>query len=80
MQDDDGTTYLAGSFDGKTMLQAPLDFETDEVLAPLVSIWNGAGLPSPKAPHVNNKNGRYNLEPYNSIFPMDREAVLTSVT
>ncbi|KAK3114706.1 hypothetical protein LTR53_006717 [Teratosphaeriaceae sp. CCFEE 6253] len=152
--DDDGQTYLTGSVDGKTILQAPMDFETGEVLGPLVSIWNGTGLPSPEAPHVYKKDGwyylltaeggtrerhrsnfarsrelfgpyegdpsnpvfsgylsedyfqavghsdvfqdamgqywaialavragySYNFDPYNSIFPMGREAVLTPVT
>ncbi|OAG00650.1 uncharacterized protein CC84DRAFT_1199472 [Paraphaeosphaeria sporulosa] len=59
--DDDGKTYLTGSFEGKTILQAPLDFETGEVLGPLVSIWNGTGLPSPEAPHVYKKDGWYYL-------------------
>lgn len=59
--DDDGQTYLTGSFDGKTILQAPLDFDTGEVLGPLVSIWNGTGLPSPEAPHVYRKDGWYYL-------------------
>lgn len=152
--DDDGQTYLTGSFDGKTILQAPLDLDTGEVLGPLLSIWNGTGLPSPEAPHVYKKDGwyylltaeggtrerhrsnmarsrnlfgpyegdpanpvlsaylsesyfqavghsdifqdargqywaialavragyNYNSDPYNSIFPMGREAVLTTVT
>jgi beta-xylosidase len=55
--DDDGQTYLTGSFDGKTVLQAPIDLETGEVLGPLISIWNGTGLPSPEAPHVYKKDG-----------------------
>ncbi|TKA63694.1 hypothetical protein B0A55_12079 [Friedmanniomyces simplex] len=59
--DDDGQTYLTGSFDGKTILQAPLDFETGEVLGPLVSVWNGTGLPSPEAPHIYKKDGWYYL-------------------
>lgn len=59
--DDDGQTYLTGSFDGKTILQAPIDLETGEFLSPLISIWNGTGLPSPEAPHVYKKNGWYYL-------------------
>jgi beta-xylosidase len=59
--DDDGSTSFTGSFDGKTILQAPLDFETGEVMGRLVSIWNGTGLPSPEAPHVYKKDGWYYL-------------------
>jgi beta-xylosidase len=59
--DDDGKTYLQGSFDGKAILQAPLDFNTGEVMGPLVDIWNGTGLPSPEAPHMYKKDGWYYL-------------------
>lgn len=59
--DDDGQTYITGSFDGKSILQAPLDFETGEVLGPLVDIWNGTGLPSPEASHMYKKDGWYYL-------------------
>lgn len=59
--DDDGTTSFTGSVDGKTILQAPLDFETGEVMGPLMSIWNGTGLPSPEAPHIYRKDGWYYL-------------------
>jgi beta-xylosidase len=152
--DDDGQTYMTGSFNGTSILQAPIDLETGEVLGPLVDIWNGTGLPSPEAPHIYKRDGwyylltaeggtrerhrsnmarsrnlfgpyegdpanpvlsgylshsyfqavghsdifqdalgqhwaialavragyNYNFDPYNSIFPMGREAVLTSVT
>ncbi|KAM0722372.1 hypothetical protein Q7P37_001813 [Cladosporium fusiforme] len=59
--DDDGQTYLTGSFDGKSILQAPLNFETGEMLGPLVDIWNGTGLPSPEASHMYKKDGWYYL-------------------
>lgn len=59
--DDDGQTYMTGSVDGKAIWQAPLDFETGEVLGPLVDIWNGTGLPSPEAPHMYKKDGWYYL-------------------
>lgn len=59
--DDDGEMSFTGSFDGKTIMQAPMDFETGEVTGPLVSIWNGTGLPSPEAPHVYKKDGWYYL-------------------
>jgi beta-xylosidase len=50
--DDDGKSYLQGSYDGKSILQAPIDLDTGEVLGPLTPIWNGTGLPSPEAPHM----------------------------
>ncbi|KAI6838504.1 glycoside hydrolase family 43 protein [Hortaea werneckii] len=59
--DDDGTTWLTGSFDGKAILQAPIDLETGEVFGPLKDIWNGTGLPSPEAPHIYKKDGWYYL-------------------
>lgn len=59
--DDDGQTYITGSIDGKSILQAPLDFETGEVLGPLIDIWNGTGFPSPEAPHVYKEDGWYYL-------------------
>jgi beta-xylosidase len=59
--DDDGQTYMTGSVDGKAIWQAPLNFETGEVLGPLVDIWNGTGLPSPEAPHMYKKDGWYYL-------------------
>ncbi|KAK5704812.1 hypothetical protein LTR17_021576 [Elasticomyces elasticus] len=78
--DDDGTTHLTASFNGSTILQAPMDFETGEILGPLVSIWNGTGLPSPEAPHVYKKDGWYYLltaeggtrERHRSIFARSR--------
>lgn len=59
--DDDGTTYLTGSFDGEAILQAPIDLDTGEVFGPLKDIWNGTGLPSPEAPHIYKKDGWYYL-------------------
>ncbi|KAK3648239.1 hypothetical protein LTR56_007652 [Elasticomyces elasticus] len=78
--DDDGTTHLTASFNGSTILQAPMDFETGEILGPLVSIWNGTGLPSPEAPHIYKKDGWYYLltaeggtrERHRSIFARSR--------
>lgn len=79
--DDDGQTYITGSIDGKAILQAPLDFETGEVLGPLIDIWNGTGLPSPEAPHMYKKDGWYYLltaeggtrERHRSIFARSRD-------
>ena len=59
--DDDGSAHLQGSFDGESILQAPIDLETGEVFGPLVNIWNGTGLPSPEAPHTYKKDGWYYL-------------------
>ena len=58
--DDDGETYLTGSFDGEAM-QAPIDLETGEVFGPLLDIWNATGLPSPEAPQIYKKDGWYYL-------------------
>jgi beta-xylosidase len=56
-----GQAHITGSFDGKAILQAPIDLESGEVLAPLTAIWNGTGLPSPEAPHIYYKDGWYYL-------------------
>jgi len=57
----DGKVHLTGSVDGKSILQAPFDLDTGEILAPLTIIWNGTGLPSPEAPHTYYKDGWYYL-------------------
>ncbi|KAK5158417.1 hypothetical protein LTS14_003436 [Recurvomyces mirabilis] len=59
--DDNGTTYMTGSYNGIEILQAPIDLDTGELLGPLVDIWNGTGLPSPEAPHIYKKDGWYYL-------------------
>jgi beta-xylosidase len=59
--DDDGQVHMQGSFDGKSILQAPIDLTTGEVTGPLTPIWNGTGLPSPEAPHMYKKDGWYYL-------------------
>lgn len=79
--DDDGQTYLTGSIDGKSILQAPADFETGEILGSWIDIWNGTGLPSPEASHMYKKDGWYYLltaeggtrERHRSIFARSRE-------
>jgi beta-xylosidase len=59
--EDDGATYMTGSFNGSAILQAPIDLDTGEIFGPLIDIWNGTGLPSPEAPHIYKRDGWYYL-------------------